>query len=153
MPVIDSVRGVADLRPLEPLRWKADEIELMGDQVLVEPIEDAQRERFEAMTPSGLLFIPQKAERDKKREVFRRGRVVACGPGDKYGQGKVRNDACGPYIPAIAFSKEFPGGRFPMSVKPGDVVLYERRAGTDVNLNGTTYVVLHEEQHVVAVIE
>lgn len=154
MPVVDTIRGVADLRLLNALPYDAEQLELTGDQVLVEPIEDEQRERFDQMTPSGLLYLPAKPERDKKREFHRRGRVVKCGPGDKYGHGKVKADpVTGPYVPAIAFAKEFPNGRFPLSVKPGDLVLYERRAGSDINLNGKTYVILLEEQHIAAVIE
>jgi co-chaperonin GroES (HSP10) len=61
----------------------------------------------------------------------RRGIVVECGPGDKLKR----------------------GDRAPMNVKPGDQVLYQRAPANVVSFDGVEYDLLHEEQHILAVLE
>jgi hypothetical protein len=43
--------------------------------------------------------------------------------------------------------------RVPMSVQVGDEILYWRSPANDVKIDGQEYVFLHEEQHLVAVLE
>jgi co-chaperonin GroES (HSP10) len=151
---------------------------LLGDQVLVEPQE--KPELFDNF--NGVLYLPQKPERGKG-EFFYVGRVVSCGPGDKIREGKVRPDGsraaylapeqkcedCNGMGLALAYGGmaglgafvDCPtchgtgkvSGRWPIHVKPGDLVLYERRPWAEVELDRKRYVILHEEQHIVAVIE
>ncbi len=116
---------------------------LLADQVLVEPIRNL--ERFEQQHNG--LFIASNPERDKRREVHYLGRVVKVGPGDKTHEGKVQEDGS-----RIAYACP-DGGRWPMHVQAGDIVLYERRPWAVVTLEGRQMLVLHEEQHIVAVIE
>src|ERR1043166_5721028 len=94
MPVTfhNEVRHVAEIPALADTQYTIDSVALLFDQVLVEPIETEQKEHFDNKTASGLLFIPQKPERDRGREVFYKARVVKVGPGDKYGEGQVRKD-------------------------------------------------------------
>jgi co-chaperonin GroES (HSP10) len=44
-------------------------------------------------------------------------------------------------------------GRWPMHVKEGDIILYERRPWAVVELDGRQFLVLHEEQHCIAVLD
>lgn len=118
------------------------EFEPLADQVLVEPIREL--ERFEARTASG-LYIAQNPQRDKNDFLWL-GRVIKCGPGDAVREGSVRPDGS-------RAAYQAPGGRWPMHVAAGDQVLYERRTWGDVRLDEETYTVLHEEQHIVAVLE
>ncbi len=127
------------------------DLALLADQVLVKPLR--QVERFERKSPSGLLFLPDQPERDRKREFFWEGLVVAVGPGDRWNYGKPRDDGPNrpPYRPVVAMHDG--SERFPMHVKPGDHILYDRRPWGDIVLDGQEYTVLHEEQHIAAVIE
>jgi hypothetical protein len=116
-------------------------IRLLNDQVLVEPIRVA--ERFENF--DGLLWKPQIEARNRKTEFCWLGRVVLCGPGDKYKYAPgIRPDGTRRAIPHPA------GGRYAMEVNVGDLVLYERRPWAEIRLEDKDYVVLIEEQHIVA---
>ncbi len=79
---------------------------------------------------AGGLFIPESAAAPEFG-VIRKGQVVLVGPGDR------RPD----------------GTRFDMGVEVGDVVLYPRVPANDVRINGEEHTLLHEEQHILAVIE
>ena len=61
---------------------------------------------------------------DTAKEKPQRGTVVAVGPGKK---------------------------DEPMTVKPGDVVLYGKYAGTEINLDGKDYMIMRESD-IVAII-
>jgi co-chaperonin GroES (HSP10) len=116
-------------------------LRLLHDQVLVEPIR--KFERFEAKSPTGLLFLPDNPQRNRSTEFFWWGRVTLVGPGDAYRyRAKLgRHDERNAY-------QRPDGARFPMEVKPGDVVLYERRPWGDVMLEGREYTIIHEQQHI-----
>jgi len=84
-------------------------------------------ERFEEKeekTPSGII-IPDTA---KEKPQF--GKVVAVGPGRLLDNGDLK----------------------PLSVKEGDVVLFNKYAGNEVEVDGKTYLVMSEDE-VLAVIE
>lgn len=67
---------------------------------------------------AGGLYIP-----DTAKEKPSRGEVVAAGPG------KVADD----------------GKRVEMTVKAGDVVLFNKYAGTEVKLDGAEHLVMRED--------
>jgi len=93
----------------------------------LKPIHDrivVQRIAEDEMTPGGII-IPQNA-----KEKPTRATVIAAGPGALTEQGALR----------------------PMSVKAGDEVLFGKYNGSEVRIEGTDYVILHESE-VLAVIE
>jgi co-chaperonin GroES (HSP10) len=120
---------------------KAFPFQPLYDYVLVEPLPEGH-------TTQGSLYLPQ-ITRDARGFAphldcaLLRGRVVAVGPGDL-----TRKLSDGRH----AFLR--PGGaRFPMQVTTGNIVVYPHRGGQDVTIEGKRYVLLHEEQSVVAVLE
>jgi len=78
----------------------------------------------ETQLPSGIL-LPETA---KEKPQF--GAVLAVGPGERTPEGK----------------------RIPLDVQPGQHVAYAKYAGTEIKLNGDTYLLLHEKD-VLAVVE
>lgn len=77
----------------------------------------------------GSIWIPQ--IQPQGAEPPRRGVVLACGPGDR----------------------DKRGDRIPMNVDVGDEILYRRAPANDICIDGQEYTFLHEEQHILAVIE
>jgi chaperonin GroES len=78
-------------------------------------------ERFEAEEKTaGGIVLP-----DSAREKPQQGRVIATGPGKLI---------------------EKTGERGQMSVKVGDAVFYGKYSGTEVELDGDTYVILRESE-------
>ena len=67
---------------------------------------------------AGGLFIP-----DTAKEKPSKGEVVAVGPG------RVNND----------------GKTIPMQVKPGNAVLFNKYAGTEIKLDGEEHLVMRED--------
>lgn len=135
--IIDRIRrDFPAMPPAPPLR-------LLADQVLIEPLR--KFERFEEKSASGLLYLPSNPERDKSVEFLWWGRVVLVGPGDKYRYPRQfktteeRERRC--------YARK-DGGRFPMELQPGDVVLFERRPWGNWAYEGREFTIVHEEQHV-----
>jgi len=128
-----------NLPPLQP-----PALRLLHDQVLVEPIR--KLEHWESKTASGLLFVPDNPDRDKSTEFYWWGRVVLTGPGDAYRY----KPKLGPHDERTAYAPPH-GKRFPMDVKAGDVVLYERRPWADIELEGREFTILHETQHIAGI--
>lgn len=90
-------------------------------RVLFSPLNDRvliKRDEAEEVSAGGIA-IPDKA---KVRPT--RGQVVAVGPGRR---GKD-------------------GNRLPMSVKSRDRVVFNRVAGSDIELDGETYLMVREEE-------
>jgi co-chaperonin GroES (HSP10) len=128
-------------------------IRLLHDQVLVEPLR--KFERFEDMTPSGLLYVPSNPKRDyelaglntrahqRSTEFLWWGRVILTGPGDKY---RFRDKVKDGYYREAYQRRD--GQRWPVEVQPGDIVLYERRPWADVKLGGREFTIVHEQQHI-----
>ena len=86
----------------------------------MKPLNDrvlVKRLESEEKTAGG-LFIP-----DAAKEKPSKGEVVACGPG------KMTAD----------------GNRVAMDVKPGDVVLFAKFAGTEIKLDGVDHIILSED--------
>ena len=84
------------------------------------PLHDrviVKRGKAEEKSPGGII-IP-----DNAKELPIRGEVLAVGTGRILEDGSVR----------------------PLDVKPGDVVLFNKYAGTEVNLLGEDHVMLREE--------
>ena len=86
----------------------------------IRPLDDRvliERNEAEEMTSGGIV-LP-----DNAREKPQQGKVIATGPGKLL---------------------EKTGGRGQMSVKKGDSVFYGKYSGTEVELDGDTYVILRE---------
>ena len=86
----------------------------------LQPLNDrvlVKRLESEEKTAGG-LFIP-----DAAKEKPSRGEVIACGPGKL-------NDK---------------GERVAMEVKPGDIVLFAKYAGTEIKVNGADHIIMREE--------
>jgi len=67
----------------------------------------------------GGIIIP-----DTAKEKPQQGEVVATGPGKRKKSGE----------------------RVPLEVKTGDRILYGKYSGTEVNMDGQTYLILHEDE-------
>ncbi|MBO6001981.1 MAG: co-chaperone GroES [Mailhella sp.] len=86
----------------------------------MKPLNDrvlVKRLESEEKTAGG-LFIP-----DAAKEKPSKGEVIACGPGKL-------NDK---------------GERAAMAVKPGDVVLFAKYAGTEIKVNGVDHIIMRED--------
>jgi len=142
----------------------------LGDFVLVRPL------KLDAETYSGALVLPESARIPERG--LRRGVVVACGPGDK-AMGLRCNDCMADYtstLKQIGESQIFAASscprcgsttrhwivnqyleivetRRPMHVKPGDTVVYPRVPANGARIGNEDLVLLHEQQHILAVIE
>ncbi len=93
----------------------------------LKPLNDrvlVKRLESEEKTAGG-LYIP-----DTAKEKPSKGEVVAAGPG------KVADD----------------GKKIPMTVKNGDIVLFNKYAGTEVKLDGIEHLVMREDD-ILAIIE
>ena len=89
----------------------------LNDRVLVKRLESEER------TASG-LYIP-----DTAKEKPSKGEVVAVGPGKRDEAGKHADD----------------GKLVPMAVKVGDMVLFNKYAGTEVKIDGAEHLVMRED--------
>lgn len=146
------------------------QIKPLGDLVLVRRIVEQER--------SNIIIAP--GWRNKGVDGVKTGEVIAVGPGDKgiwlyclechegllgfpvmqgradgsvYWKLRSRCPTCGGPREVGYVGSTLRTGRADMHVKPGDVVLYHRAPANNFVLNGQDYVMLREEQHVLAVIE
>lgn len=93
----------------------------------VKPLQDrvlVKRVEVEEKTPGGII-IP-----DTAKEKPQKGEVVAVGPGKTTESGKTLE----------------------LDVKPGDVVLFHKFAGTDMEIGGEEHLLMREED-ILAVVE
>ncbi len=93
----------------------------------LKPLNDrilVKRLEMEEKTAGG-LFIP-----DTAKEKPSKGEIVAVGPGKFAEDGKL----------------------IPMSVKAGDMVLFNKYAGTEIKIDGADHLVMREDD-ILAVIE
>lgn len=90
-------------------------LEPIGDNILVELPEEESKEN---KTQSGIL-LPKKTESEARKDI---AKVVAVGTG------RILND----------------GSSLKPVVKPGDMVLYNKYAGTMVSIEGHNYLLLKE---------
>ena len=91
----------------------------MATNVMIRPVGDrlvVRRDDVSDVTPGGIVLPNNATEKPS------RGKVVAVGPG------KLRED----------------GGRCDMDVADGDTVIFNNYSGTEVELDGETYLVLRE---------
>ncbi len=77
----------------------------------------------EETTKSGIV-LP-----DTAKEKPQEGEVIACGPGRMLDNGTIA----------------------PMPVKPGDIVLFAKYAGTELKRDGETYMILNAERDILAI--
>jgi chaperonin GroES len=90
-------------------------LEPIGDNIVVELPKEVSKEN---KTESGIL-LPKKTESEARKDI---AKVVAVGTG------RLLND----------------GTVVPPSVKPGDMVLYNKYAGTIITLGEDNYLLLKE---------
>lgn len=94
----------------------------MGDTLKFQPLGDRiiiqAIEKTAETSKSGLLIIP-----DSAKEKPQEGEVVAVG------KGRIGDD----------------GRLIPMDVSVGDHVLYGKYAGTEVKIDGTPYLIMHQD--------
>ncbi len=76
---------------------------------------------------AGRIYIPENA---RKKEFLRTGTVISVGLGDMLKENK----------------------RGPMQVKPGDRIIYDQASNRVVIFECQEYLVVREEQHIIAVI-
>lgn len=129
----------------------------LGDFVLVKRATAPHVDTFLAL-PEGRSEEPG----------YRRGIVVAIGPGDKLPQ--CEHECCACHDHFFSWAAKFgkcrkcqedyrvtitwhSNRRAEMYVRPGDEVVYTRAPANDVILNGEEYTVLHQQQHIIAVLE
>jgi co-chaperonin GroES (HSP10) len=118
--------------------WRSAEMDLskltpLHDFVLVHEIPEKT-----LLVQNGVMHMTGDYRwRSDRPKGLRRGRVVAVGRGDKI--------LCGPCA--------CEGRRAEMNVHAGDEVVYPRVPANDVVINGEEYTFLHEEQHVLAIVE
>jgi len=79
----------------------------------------------EEKTKAG-IFLPETATKEKSEE----GKVIAVGPGKKTEEGKI----------------------VPVSVKPGDRVLFQKYGPSEIKVDGKEYLIAKEED-ILAIIE
>jgi chaperonin GroES len=87
----------------------------------IKPLDDrvlVKPQEAEEKTASG-IYLPEGA-----KEKPQHGKIVAAGPG------KLNDD----------------GGRTPLTVKKGDNVLYGKYAGTEIDIDGVTHMIMRESE-------
>lgn len=94
---------------------KADAgVQPLGDRVLLKPLS---AEELGTRSVSGII-IPETVDKEKSEQ----GKVVAVGPGKRDENGKI----------------------VPMSVKPGDRVMFSKYGYDEVKMNGEEYYIVSE---------
>lgn len=107
-------------------------VKVINDQVLVRRIEP------QAVSAGGIL-IPVSAQQQQQE-----GTVIAVGPGKfvEFGKGQLAPD------PNIKEMQEILYGDVPLlapiTVKPGDRIMFSKYAGADIELQGEKYTILTE---------
>ena len=87
----------------------------------LKPLDDrvlVKPQDAEEKTATG-IYLPEGA-----KEKPQHGKIIAAGPG------KLNDD----------------GGRTPMAVKAGDTVLYGKYAGTEIDVDGVTHMIMRESE-------
>lgn len=123
----------------------------------------------EGATTLGGLVLPQTTQDARGFAThldgaLLRGLVVACGPGDLFLHGICAQCGAGRRVLMDRATlgkcgcgaqewRDLDTSRAPMQTKPGDVVIYPHRCGTQIELEGKPYEVFHEEQFVLGIVE
>lgn len=134
----------------------------LSDQVLVRPLPAQDR-----VSSASLIVIP--GNHDRGRLDNKLGVVLAIGPGDPV---TLKCEKCGgtgneatqrediPQPTEIYFlcmgcdgTGYLPPSRTPLTVSVGDTVLYAPRGWAEIEIGGETLAVLHDCQHVLAVVD
>jgi co-chaperonin GroES (HSP10) len=135
----------------------------MGDFVLVRMLPEEEMHR-------NLIWLPQfsgtYADRQMRPVYPSIGEVVGCGPGDiktwatcscgkKFTttESNLSEGPCCWYCCPRCGSSVKSSWRHPMHVSPGDRIMYWRVPANEVMLNDETFQFLHEQQHILGVIE
>lgn len=162
----------ADLEAIRPL----------GDFVLVRPLSDEEGGKLTGTSLAELSSLSEFHMTADYRYRWNRprgnrfGRVIAAGPGDRMvglmcprcyqvsGFRLVHIDAvrkrascreCGSEM-KTAFHPDFEGPvtvSAPMYCAPGDIVVFPQVPANEIEINGEKLIFLHQEQHVLAVLE
>lgn len=125
------------------MNFDPGDVRLIHDRVLIEDLPEADK--------IGSIFLPEVCQ---DKEIIRQGLVIAVGPGDSCIEivDKYRLESDGrPVVRRISYKTE--DGHVPLTVKPGDRVLYSRRREAEVYLKGRRYAMVYESQSIFAVLE
>lgn len=139
----------------ESSQWLDDfdptSVKLLGDRVLIRDIpQNDQR--------IGSIWIPEVSQTGGvgKTGLLRVGEVVACGPGDKYIELWAPDRKTGKPVPMLDRDgyaiRDYLDERLPMYVKPGDVVVYDRRKEAEIYVGRERFQMCHEEQAIIGVL-
>ena len=90
----------------------------LGERVLVKPFTAEEMMAASGKTTSFGIIIPDTVDKEKSEQ----GTVVAVGPGKKTDDGKV----------------------LPLSVKPGDKIMFSKYGFDEIKVNGVEYYILPE---------
>jgi co-chaperonin GroES (HSP10) len=130
-------------------------------EVPFQPVHDRLLVEWEPESARVLsIWLPETARRPGALgtdRFLRIGRVVEAGPGDPCQRCSAKGHVVVEEIEGLPVTEECPvchgAARVPMNVKVGDRVLYDHPSDKEVTIEGKQYVILHEQQHVLAVIE
>ena len=115
--------------PVNPINYQYN-IKLLKDKnnMTIKPLSDhilIEPIKEEEKTKTG-IFLPETASRERPEE----GNVIAIGPGKKTDDGKI----------------------IPVSVKPGDKVLFTKYGPTEIKVDNKEYLIASESD-ILAIIE
>lgn len=158
---------IADISKLKPL----------GDFVLVKPftLDEQLAMQDRLMAPSPIKMTSDGRYVSNRPRGLQYGKVIACGAGDRIlclvcqscekfqhrierGQEskKWRCSECGGFD-LVSGAGESPDtadiARASLDCRLGDVILFPRVPANEISINGEGFVMIHEEQHVWAVVE
>ncbi len=161
-----------DLHPYQPnISGDPATVRCLGDFVLVRPFPPA-----DLIINPGVKMTQDKRWRQDRDKGNRTGEVIAVGPGDKMVE-LMCNDCCKFWWRAvhadstkIRLACDVCGGdkitmlaygdmsfaqvyRADMDVQVGDIVVFPQVPANEIEINGEKLVFLHQECHVLAVIE
>lgn len=125
----DAAAPAAEFNPADYSNAHADNCVLFpaGDRIII------RRDEANKVTPGGIA-LPDTAQDNRTT----RGTVVAVGPGE--------------FSPHLCDDDGRPGGYSPMPFSVGDVVLYAKYAGNEVEVAGTDFLVLRVSDVLVKVV-
>ena len=101
-----------------------DEIVLVGDRVLIEPMDGEQQ------TDSGILLPATVTEKER----IRNGRVVKVGPGYLTANPEYSDEPWKKPHEAVRY--------LPLQAQPGDVAFFLRKEGTEFTYKGRSYLIV-----------
>ena len=101
------------------------EIVLVGDRVLIEPVDGDEK------TESGILLPATVTEKERVRS----GRVIKVGPGYLTANPEYSDEPWKKPHDAVRY--------LPLQCQPGDLAFFLRKEATEFNFKGKNYLIVH----------